>query len=88
VACRAKRPQSNLMRFTSQAGTWVVDLRRRAYGRGAYVCTNPACHQERSLKRFFGGQARGVAASLADVSAALGWIGAAEVTNRQQEDHS
>lgn len=87
MACRVKRLQSDLMRFTLQEGSWVVDLRRRAYGRGAYVCTNPACHQERSLKRFFGGQARGVAASLADVSAALGWIGAAEATNPKQEDH-
>jgi predicted RNA-binding protein YlxR (DUF448 family) len=62
-----------------------VDLRRRAPGRGAYVCTNRECHQQKRLKRFFGGQAERVASSLADIGAALGWAGESAAAERQRE---
>jgi len=85
VACRARRPQRDLVRFTRQSSGWVVDLRHRARGRGAYVCTDPECHQQRRLKRFFGGQAERVAAGLAEIGAALGWAGESAVAERQRE---
>lgn len=65
VACRKKRPQSELVRITKGALGWELRSGVRV-GRGAYVCAdNPACWQEKKLRRAFGGQAPSIAAQLA-----------------------
>ncbi|RJF71021.1 MULTISPECIES: YlxR family protein [Deinococcus] len=70
VACRKKRPQGEFLRFTKDTqGLWQMDSRRgkpaRA-GRGTYLCAdNPACGQEKKLRRTFGAQAEKMALSVA-----------------------
>ncbi len=62
VACRASLPQAALTRLYQDAeGRWQVDVRKRAGGRGAWVCGETECRSPRKLGRFFRGQARDVA---------------------------
>ncbi|MDO4246823.1 MAG: YlxR family protein [Deinococcus sp.] len=58
VACRAKRPQAELLRLVPQAAPpfWAVQQRGRT-GRGLYLCPDPACWQEKGLRRAFRQQA-------------------------------
>ncbi|RYG63936.1 YlxR family protein [bacterium] len=50
-ACGVKRPQSELRRVASLAGSApTLDLRGKAPGRGAYLCFDVACI-ERALQR-------------------------------------
>jgi len=44
VACRHKRPKRDLLRIAlGTDGRLTIDLRRRAPGRGAYLCPSAAC---------------------------------------------
>ncbi|MFN2615379.1 MAG: YlxR family protein [Actinomycetota bacterium] len=54
VACRQVRPKSELIRLVVSDGDVVVDERKCAPGRGAYVCADGDCAS----------RARGVAKAL------------------------
>ena len=44
VACRSKRPKTELVRLVlDDEGNLQIDARGRAPGRGAYLCADPAC---------------------------------------------
>jgi uncharacterized protein len=43
VACRARRPQTELVRLRLVGATLVVDMGERGPGRGAYLCRQTAC---------------------------------------------
>lgn len=62
VACRASRPQHELLRLCrGEDGTWRADPDRRAGGRGAWVCKDrEQCQLVKPLKRFFRGEAERV----------------------------
>lgn len=64
VACRRKGPQGEFLRVTKVGGVWMLRPGHRV-GRGAYVCAdNPACWQDKKLRRAFGAQAAEVAGQL------------------------
>ncbi|GGJ65740.1 DUF448 domain-containing protein [Deinococcus aquiradiocola] len=64
AACRRRRPQADLLRFTRQDGVWTLQQARRT-GRGTYLCADtPACWAEKRLKRAFGAQAATLSAAL------------------------
>jgi predicted RNA-binding protein YlxR (DUF448 family) len=47
LGCRRSRPQVELLRVVrTPAGVVEADLRRRAGGRGAYLCRREACLSE------------------------------------------
>ncbi|TAM90857.1 DUF448 domain-containing protein, partial [bacterium] len=39
VGCRRRLPQAALARFVREGTAWAVDVRRRAPGRGVYLCS-------------------------------------------------
>ena len=44
VHCRKTQEKRTLLRIVaSPEGSWIVDWRQRLPGRGAYLCTEPAC---------------------------------------------
>ena len=52
VACRHKRPKRDLLRIALAAnGRLSLDLRGRAPGRGAYLCTSAACWERAAAGR-------------------------------------
>jgi predicted RNA-binding protein YlxR (DUF448 family) len=54
VGCGAKKPQRELLRVASQAGsTPALDKNGNAPGRGAYVCENSACVARARKRRAF-----------------------------------
>lgn len=61
IACRRKRPQSELLRWHKIQGTWQHDPTGRGAGRGVYLCPHPDCWQEKKLRRTFSTQAHTVA---------------------------
>lgn len=63
IACRKKRPQSELLRLRKSAQGWVVHSEDR-FGRGAYVCgDSPSCQSEKKLRRL-GSSARHISEQL------------------------
>jgi predicted RNA-binding protein YlxR (DUF448 family) len=65
VACRRVRPQAELLRLVQQEGVWLLDHKRRAGGRGFWVCVDTdACWTPKRLGRGFRAQAEAVAALL------------------------
>lgn len=70
AACRQKRPQSELLRWTRQSGSWKMDpfparKGQAREGRGTYLCSDsPTCWQEKRLRRTFGAYAPAVAQQL------------------------
>lgn len=53
LACRTRRPQTELLRLARTPAGIVIDPRRLAPGRGAYVCPDrEPCRSERQLRRF------------------------------------
>ena len=68
VACRAKRPQAELLRVSRDAaGGWRVAPGGQTgrTGRGAYLCADsPGCWAEKRLRRTFRGDAPAVSAAL------------------------
>ena len=67
VACRAKRPQAELLRLRRTGTDWVPETGKGPRtGRGRYLCADsPACWQEKKLRRAFGAQAPALAQILA-----------------------
>ena len=43
VACRKMRQPDELIRFVSVGGTAVIDLNKKEFGRGAYICRSSEC---------------------------------------------
>lgn len=71
AVCRTSLPQPRLIRFArDEAGKWRLDPRKRAGGRGIWVCQQPRCHERKALGRAFRGQAAEVADQLAALDAA------------------
>jgi predicted RNA-binding protein YlxR (DUF448 family) len=54
LGCRRRDDQDRLLRVVAGENTVVVDPRRRAPGRGAYVHPDPACVALAVKKRAFG----------------------------------
>ena len=50
IGCHESKPQSELMRFTYDAGAFRADTVCRNDGRGIYLCRNAECI-EKSFKR-------------------------------------
>ena len=58
VVCRKVRPKRELLRIVrTPAQSLIVDQTGKAAGRGAYVCADAACWQEKSFSRGTIGQA-------------------------------
>ncbi len=72
VVCREALPQKELLRLTQKDGAWQFDLKRRALGRGAWICPKETCHEVKQLKRFFRNDAERIAQELRFIKAALG----------------
>lgn len=75
VVCRDSRPQNKLLRlYRDKAGAWQFDLKRKAGGRGAWLCQDRAsCHRVKALKRFFKQDAGRVAKDADKIRTALGF---------------
>ncbi len=43
VACRTMCEQETLIRIVNENGTAVLDMKKKHFGRGAYICQNPEC---------------------------------------------
>lgn len=59
VACRTMRPQSELIRIVknNETGKICLDMKKKLFGRGAYICSSPDCvrlaQKKRGLERHF-----------------------------------
>ena len=75
VVCRSSKPQHELLRLhRDEAGAWQFDLKRRAGGRGAWLCQDKAsCHRVKALRRFFKQDAERVAQDADNIRTALGF---------------
>jgi hypothetical protein len=43
VACRVMKPQNELIRFVCSGGITELDLEKKKFGRGAYICRSAEC---------------------------------------------
>jgi predicted RNA-binding protein YlxR (DUF448 family) len=65
LACRASRPQAELVRLVQEEWQWQLDPGSKAPGRGAWLCRDSSeCHSAKALKRSLKGQAERVANEL------------------------
>lgn len=59
IACRTMRPQKELIRIVKDRETDKIslDIEKKLFGRGAYICKNPDCinkaEKKRGLERCF-----------------------------------
>jgi uncharacterized protein len=89
VVCREALPQKELLRLAQKDGAWQFDLKRRAGGRGAWICLKSQCHETKQLKRFFRNDAERIAQELGVIKSALGdMFPVVEVTAKNQEGRS
>jgi uncharacterized protein len=72
VICRESLPQATLLRLVQKEGFWQFDLRRKAGGRGAWLCLKDTCHELKLLKRFFKQDAEKMSRDLSMIKQALG----------------
>ena len=72
VVCRKAFAQKELLRLAQKEQAWQFDLRRKAGGRGAWICLNPQCHEVKSLKRFFRQDAERIVIEVGVIKHALG----------------
>lgn len=72
VICRESLPQSTLLRLVQKDGSWQFDLRRKAGGRGAWLCLKDTCQELKLLKRFFKQDAERILGDLSKIKQALG----------------
>jgi uncharacterized protein len=72
VVCREAKPQKELLRLYQRDGQWQFDLKRKAGGRGAWLCFKSKCHEGKQLKRFFRNDAERIAQELSVIKTALG----------------
>lgn len=60
IACRARKPQRELVRVARQDGVLRIDDGRHRNGRGAYLCRNRRCVEQaekrQALRRALGGE--------------------------------
>jgi predicted RNA-binding protein YlxR (DUF448 family) len=54
VGCRTRREQAELHRFVRRGDGWVADPKRRAPGRGTYLCGSQCARAVIKNKRFPG----------------------------------
>lgn len=43
VACRKMQPQKELIRVVNSGGDVKIDIEKKKFGRGAYICRNGEC---------------------------------------------
>jgi uncharacterized protein len=72
VVCREALPQKELLRLTQKENVWQFDLKRKAGGRGAWICLKSKCHETKQLKRFFRNDAERISQELTTIKTALG----------------
>ncbi len=85
VICRESLPQKSLLRLVQNEGSWQFDLRRKAFGRGAWLCLQNQCHELKVLKRFFKQDAQRIASEIGVIKHALGdMLPIMNKDNRQQ----
>ncbi len=57
VACRKMRPQNELIRFVRTDGGVKIDMNKKLFGRGAYICKDIGCihlaAKKRGIERHF-----------------------------------
>ncbi len=51
IVCRSMQAQDTLIRIINEDGTAVLDMEKKRFGRGAYICTNPECVKKARKKR-------------------------------------
>lgn len=53
IACRTMRPQKELIRIVKDRETDKIslDIEKKLFGRGAYICKNPDCINKAEKKR-------------------------------------
>ena len=72
VVCREALPQKELLRLYQKDNAWQFDLKRKAGGRGCWLCFKSKCHESKQLKRFFRNDAERIAQELGVIKLALG----------------
>lgn len=72
VVCREALPQKELLRLSQKDNAWQFDLKRKAGGRGCWLCLKSKCHESKQLKRFFRNDAERIAQELVVIKTALG----------------
>jgi uncharacterized protein len=72
VVCREALSQKELLRLSQKDGQWQFDLKRKAGGRGCWLCFKSKCHESKQLKRFFRNDAERIAQELSVIKTALG----------------
>jgi predicted RNA-binding protein YlxR (DUF448 family) len=60
------------MRLVQKEGCWQFDLRRKALGRGIWLCFDSQCHELKSLRRFFKQDAERISSDLAMIKQVVG----------------
>lgn len=57
VACRKMQPQNELIRFVRTENGAEIDMNKKLFGRGAYICKNIECvrlaRKKRGIERHF-----------------------------------
>ena len=51
VACRKMQPQNELIRFVRTEDGVKIDMNKKLFGRGAYICRNIDCIRRAEKKR-------------------------------------
>ncbi|WP_457630454.1 YlxR family protein [Oceanithermus sp.] len=65
ASCRRRRPKRELLRVVRTPAGWELDPSGKRPGRGAYVCPDdPACREEKKLRRWAGAGAAALATAL------------------------
>ena len=56
IACRSMKPAPELIRFIAEKGSDIaeLDLHKKKFGRGAYVCASMECIKKAEKKTLFG----------------------------------
>lgn len=59
IACRSMKPQGELIRIVkdNETGDISLDMEKKKFGRGAYICKNADCiclaHKKHGIERHF-----------------------------------
>lgn len=51
IACRTMYAQDTLIRIVNENGAAVLDMEKKRFGRGAYICKNPDCIKKARKKQ-------------------------------------
>ncbi len=56
IACKCEKPKRELIRIVkNKEGAFAVDRTGKLSGRGAYICSEKACHEKLVKKRLLNG---------------------------------